>query len=70
VLRWRNRIIAKLKRWYWRVTHKFGVRQPKTVEEALSIDAETGTSFWMDAITKEMSKVKVAFEFCDDWTPD
>jgi hypothetical protein len=43
---------------------------PKTVEEALSIDAETGTIFWMDAITKEMSKVKVAFKFCEDWTPD
>jgi hypothetical protein len=36
----------------------------------LSIDAETGTSFWTDAIMKEMSKVKIAFEFCEDWTPD
>jgi hypothetical protein len=70
VLRRRNRIIAKLKRRYWRVTHKFGVRLPKTVEEALAIDAETGTTFWFDAITKEMSKVKIAFEFCEDWTPD
>jgi hypothetical protein len=70
VLRRRNRIIAKLKRRYWRVTHKFGVRLPKTVEEALAIDAETGTTFWTDAIIKEMSKVKIAFEFCEDWTPD
>jgi hypothetical protein len=70
VLRRRNRIIAKLKRRYWRVTHKFGVRLPKTVEEALAIDEETGTTFWTDAIMKEMSKVKVAFEFCEDWTPD
>jgi hypothetical protein len=45
VLRKRNRIVAKVKR-YWRTTHKFGIRVPKTVEEALSIDDETGTDFW------------------------
>jgi hypothetical protein len=40
------------------------------VEEALQIDEETGTTFWFDAIRKEMEKVKVAFEFCEDWTPE
>jgi hypothetical protein len=35
----------------------------------LRIDEETGTTFWMDAIRKEMEKVKVAFEFCESWTP-
>jgi hypothetical protein len=38
VLKKRNRIIAKLKRRYWRVTHKFGVRLPKSVAEAIQID--------------------------------
>jgi hypothetical protein len=70
VLRRRNRIISKVKRRYWSLTHKFGIRVPKTVEEALQIDEETGTTFWFDAIRKEMEKVKVAFEFCEDWTPE
>jgi hypothetical protein len=33
--------------------------------EALRINEETGTMFWIDAIRKEMEKVKVAFEFCE-----
>ena len=30
----RNRIIAKIKSKYWVCTHKFGIKIPKTVEEA------------------------------------
>jgi hypothetical protein len=59
VLRKRNCIVAKVKR-YWRTTHKFGIRVPKTVEEALPINKETGTDFWQKALGKEMTKVKVA----------
>jgi hypothetical protein len=33
VLRKRNRIVVKVKR-YWRTTHKFGIHVPKTVEDA------------------------------------
>jgi Reverse transcriptase (RNA-dependent DNA polymerase). len=47
---------------YWRTTHKFGIKLPKTVEEAYRLDEETGTSFWRDAIQKELKKVRVAFE--------
>jgi hypothetical protein len=44
-------------------THsKFSVELPKTVERALKIDKETGTTFWADATTKEMKTVFVAFE--------
>jgi Reverse transcriptase (RNA-dependent DNA polymerase). len=64
-LKKRDRIISKIKSKYWRRTHKFGIRIPKTVEEALRIDQETGTTFGRDAIMKEMSKVKVAFEKLD-----
>jgi hypothetical protein len=39
----RNRIISKVKSWYWRLTHKFGVKLPHTVEEALEIDRVTST---------------------------
>ena len=58
VLKKRNRIISKVKKRYWRTTHKFGIRLPKNAEEALEIDRETGTDFWEKAIKKEMSKVK------------
>lgn len=61
-LRARDRIIGKVKSRYWRTTHKFGFRIPKTVEEAYEIDRETGTNFWQKAIEKELGKVRVAFE--------
>ena len=41
VLRRRNRIISKLKSRYWKTTHKFGIRVPKSVDEAYKIDLET-----------------------------
>lgn len=58
-------MISKVKSNYWRTTHKFGIRVPKTVEEALRFDEEDGTTFWRDAIEKEMKNVRVAFEFND-----
>ena len=70
VLRKRSRIIAKVKSRYWRTTHKFGIRVPKTVQEALEIDEETGTDFWKRALHKEMSKVKVAWKSVDGVTPE
>ena len=65
VLRRRNRIVAKVKSRYWKTTHKFGIEVPKDVERALKIDQETGTTFWREAIDKEMTKVMVAFEEWD-----
>jgi hypothetical protein len=50
---------------YARRTHKFGIRLPNSVDEALAIDRETNTTFWFDAIQKEMKNVKVAFKFLD-----
>jgi len=64
-VRTRDRIIGKVQSRYWRTTHKFGIRLPKTVEEAYRIDEETGTTFWRDAIEKELRKVRVAFEKID-----
>ena len=68
VLRRRNRIISKVKSRYWKTTHKFGFKLPHSVEEALKIDEETGTDYWRNAIEKEMSKVRVAFERWDNGT--
>ena len=71
----RERIISKLqkrraKKKYWRTTHKYGVRIPKSVEEALQIDKENGNHLWGDAIRKEMSKVAAAFDPRHDLDPE
>jgi hypothetical protein len=47
-------------------THKFGAKLPKSVKEALEIDRRTVTTFWRDAIEKEMKNVMPAFEFRED----
>ena len=70
-LRKHNRIISKVKSRYWRTTHKFGVKLPKSVEEALEIDRLTGTDLWAKAINKEMSRIKVAWKkYEDNITPE
>ena len=62
VIKKRDRIIAKVKSKYWQQTHKYGIRIPKTVQEALAIDKENGNTLWRDAICKEMQNVRPAFE--------
>ena len=69
VLKHWNCIISKVKSKYWKTTHKFGIRLPKAVKEALDIDWITNTDFWRKAINKEMSKVKVAWVTHDGLTP-
>ena len=49
-LRIRNRIIGKVKSCCWKTSHKYGVRLPHSVQEALQIDKETGSDFWWKAI--------------------
>lgn len=53
----RDIFIGKVKSRYWKTTHKFGVRLPYSVEEALRLVAETNTSLRHDAIMKEMRPV-------------
>jgi hypothetical protein len=68
-LRKRECIISKLSRKgskYWQRTHKYGIELPKSVKEALEIDRRTGTTFWRDAIEKEMKNNAPAFKFNDD----
>ena len=62
VLKKRQRIIAADNKRYHNVTHKFGIKVPKTVEEALALDQENGNDLWWKAIQKQMSAVKVAFK--------
>jgi len=61
--------IKAAKRRFAKRTHKFGIRVPQTVEEALNIDKETKTTFWRDAIHKEMKNNRMAFQFLEDEQP-
>ena len=56
------RIVSKVKSKYWSRTHKFGIRIPKSVEEAKHLDRENGDTLWWDAICMEMKNVRIAFE--------
>ena len=70
VLRRRNRIISKVKKKYWRTTHKYGIRVPKSVQEALQLDEINGNTLWQDAINKEMSKAKISWKVLDGVNPN
>ena len=61
VIQKRNWIVAKVKSKYWICTHKFGIKVPKYVTEAISIDRENGDTLWWDAICKETKNVRIAF---------
>ena len=61
-LKKRDTIISKLKTKYWERTHKYGIKIPKTMAEALRYDRENGNTLWYDAIKKEMKNVRIAFE--------
>ena len=61
-LKKRDRIIASVNARYLKTTHKFGIRVPKTVLEAIEIDRENGNTMWQDAIQKEMNAVRIAFK--------
>ena len=49
-----------------RITHKYGVEIPRTIKEAMNIDAKNGDTQWHDAIEKEMGNLKVAFDILEN----
>jgi hypothetical protein len=49
-----------------RKKQKFGITIPQSVEEALRIDKEMNTTYWADAIAKEMKNNRIAFEFINE----
>ncbi len=69
VLKKRDRIISLVKNrnaCYLKLTHKFGIKVPKTTKEALEIDKKNGNTLWSNAIPKEMKDVQVAFRILPD----
>jgi len=65
-LRKRDAIISAVKARVKRVTHKYGVEIPRTVEEAYKLDEKNGNTLWRDAINKEMANLKVTFDILDN----
>ncbi len=64
-----DRIISLVCKWttcYLKQTHKFGIEVPKTVKVALDLDRKNGNTLWLDAITKEMKEVCIAFNILPD----
>ena len=60
-----KKTIAAANTKYIKLTQRFGLEIPKTVKQALEVDAENGNQLWQDAIAKEMEAVKVAFKVPD-----
>lgn len=49
-----DHIVGSVQARYLKGQQKFGIDIPRVVEEALAIDRETNTTFWSNAIEKEM----------------
>jgi hypothetical protein len=58
----KDRIIKSIRSCSVKKNVKFGLEIPKTVEEALKIDRNTKTTYWQDAIEKELSNNRVTFQ--------
>ena len=61
-------ILAAVKNWIGKTTHKYGIKIPRDVEHAHEIDSRNGNTMWRDALRKEMCNVRVAFEILDEGT--
>ena len=65
-LKKRERIIKAAQTRYMRTNQKFGIELPHNVKRALEIDAETGTTYWRDAIRKEMATISPVIDILDE----
>jgi hypothetical protein len=68
-LRKQDRIIAAVNSRVKRVTHKYGIEVPTSIDHARCLDASNGNILWQDAIDLEMPNVKVAFEILESDQP-
>ena len=65
VLQKRDIIVAKV--WqrgakkYAKTTMNFGIKCPKTVDQALVLENKNGNTLWSDAIAKDTKNAQIAF---------
>ena len=69
LLKKRRVVIKKLKSRYWKRTHKYGIRIPKSPAEALRLDNENGNTLWADAMTRERTNTQCTFNVLDEGAP-
>ena len=65
-LKKRDAIVSKVQARVRKVTHKYGIKVPRTVKQAYEFDKENGNTFWRDVIKKEMTNVGVAFQIQEE----
>jgi Reverse transcriptase (RNA-dependent DNA polymerase) len=66
VIKKKQCLIRASKSKHYMTGFKFGIRLPRTMEDAVQFDAEDKTTFWRDAIDKELNNVRVAFDIKDE----
>ena len=62
-------IVAAVKGQTSKVSHKYGIGVPTSVENVIDLDRVNKDTWWQDAISKEMRKEWVAFKILDDYQP-
>ena len=55
-------MVSRLKSKYWQRTHKYGIKIPKSVNEAYEFDEENGNKLCTDGIKEKMNKVRVSVQ--------
>jgi hypothetical protein len=71
MLKKRNRVISLVRKRiprYLKQTHKFGIKIPTSVKDALEIDKKNGNTYWADAIATKMKNVRATFKILPDGT--
>jgi Reverse transcriptase (RNA-dependent DNA polymerase) len=66
VIKKRDRIICSIGQRAHKKDSKFGIRIPRTWDEAVTLDKANGDTQWQDGVREEMAKVRVAFKILED----
>ena len=65
-LRKRDVIVSAVSLRVRKCSHKYGIETPTSIAHAKRIDLKNGNNFWMDAITKDINNVGIAFTILDE----
>jgi hypothetical protein len=66
VIKKRDRIICSIGQRAHKKDSKFGIRIPRTWDEAVTLEKANGDTQWQDTVREEMTKVRVAFKILED----
>ena len=59
-------MISKVKSRYWKRTHNYSIKIPKTYKHDMQLDEQNGTNLWRIACEKEMKDIRVDFDVKDE----